>query len=524
MADLDALISLGKDPIPGDSPVGASVQYDDDYEAMRSEVQKLDSVEQEPVDWNTVVDTGTDILRARSKHLLVASYMTLGLFELNDYRGLATGLTIIRDLIATFWDDMEPPLKRKRGRIEAIFWLAERGGRSALERKPVTDEKEPLEASGALMKEIGTALSQKLGDEAPTLGDLQRAIQEHLADFEAAAHAAEAAKRAAAAKAAAGEVELNTPDDARKILAKTRTTVKQVCDFLRKTDNSDPVPYRLIRAITWGQLKDPPPNADGTTQIPAPAPEQAARLADLHMKQDWANLIEGSEAAFGAAALWLDIHRWAALALAGLGPTHKAASDAVVLETAMLITRLPDLTKLKFANGAPFASSDTVMWLDSDVKSRLGEAGEGRGAMVPVGGGDNAPEGLAEKTGDARRLASGGNLPQAIRLMQEGMAATGERRGQFLWRLALARLCLDSGKPTLASPLLEELEALIQRHDLEAWEPPLCLSVYTALLDARRTLLKDQRRATPELLQKTNELQDRLCRLDAAAVLSMVGR
>ncbi len=523
MADLEALISLGKDPVPGGSPAGSSVQYDDDYEAMRAEVQKLDGVEQEPVDWNTVVDTATDILRSRSKHLLVGVYMTLGLFELNDYRGLQTGLTILRDLIATFWDDMEPPLKRKRGRIEAIFWLAERGGKSAVERKPVTDEKEPLEASGALMKEISSALNAKLGDEAPNLGDLQRAVDEHIKDFEAAARAAEAAKKAAAAKAAAGEVELNTPDDARKILAKTRTTVKQVCDFLRKTDNSDPVSYRLIRAFTWGQHKDLPPNTDGTTQIPAPSPEQAARLTDLHLKQDWANLIEGSEAAFGAAVFWLDIHRWAALALAGLGPTHQAACDAVILETAMLIHRLPDLAKLKFASGTPMASPDTVMWLDSDVKSRLGEAGGG--ATAPVGGGgDNVPEGLAETTGDARRMASGGNLPQAIRMMQEGIASTGEQRGQFLWRLGLAKLCLDSGKPTLATPHLEELESLIQRHDLEMWEPKLCLEVYTALLTARRTLLKDQRRATPELLQKTNDLQDRLCRLDAAAALSMVGR
>jgi type VI secretion system protein VasJ len=449
--------------------------------------------------------------------------MTAGLFELNDYRGLATGLTILRDLVATFWENMEPPLKRKRGRIEAIFWLAERGGRAAEDRKPVTDEKEPLESCAALMKELGASLIEKLGDDAPALGDLQRAVEEHLSDFEAAARAAEAAKKAAAARAAAGEVELNPPDDARKILAKTRTTVKMVCDFLRKADYSDPVPYRLIRAITWGQHKEEPPNTDGATQIPAPSPEQAARLADLQLKQDWTNLIEGSEAAFGAAVFWLDIHRWTALALAGLGPTHQDACDAVVLETAMLITRLPDLAKLKFANGTPFASSDTVMWLESDVQSRLGGAGEG-GSPAPTGGGDNAPEGLAETTGDARRLASGGNLPQAIRMMQEGISSTGDRRGQFLWRLGLARLCLDSGKPALATPHLEELEALIQQHGLEFWDPQLCLSVYTALLTARRTLLKDQRRATPELLQKANDLQDRLCRLDAAAALSMAGR
>ena len=144
--------------------------------------------------------------------------------------------------------------------------------------------------------------------------------------------------------------------------------------------------------------------------------------------------------------------------------------------------------------------------------------------MAPGAGGDNVPEGLADATSDARRLAGGGNLPQAIRMLQQGIFSTGDRRGQFLWRLGLARLCLDSGMPALATPHLEELEALIQRHDLEAWEPKLCLSVYAALLTARRALLKDPRRATPDLMQRTNDLQDRLCRLDAATALSLAGR
>jgi type VI secretion system protein VasJ len=522
MPDLDELINLGKEPIPGDSPAGSSVQYDESYEAIRSEMQKLESVTQEPIEWSLVIDNSAEILRSRSKHVVVAVYLTLALYERHDYRGLATGLTICRDLISEYWDTMEPPLKRKRGRIEAFVWLGERGGRIAEERKPVSDEKEAVENSAALMKELGKLLLEKLENDAPGLGDLERNVQQHLSDFEAAARQAEAQKKAAAARAAAGEIEMNTPDDARKALAKVRTTVKQVCDFLRKADATDPVPYRLIRAITWGQHKDLPPNTDGATQIPAVSPEQSARLNELHQSQDWANLIEGAEAAFASSVFWLDPHRWSAQALTGLGAEYAAAADAVLTEVALLILRLPELPRLKFADGTSIASSETVMWLENEVQPHLGK---GNGGGAPKSGGvDSTPEGFLETTGEARRLAGKGQLPQAIRMLQEGIASTGECRGQFLWRLGLARLCLDAHQPGLATPHLEELEGLIERHGLEAWEPKLCLTVYTALLTARRTLLKDQRRATPELLQKTNALQDRLTRLDAAAALSLAGR
>ena len=121
----------------------------------------------------------------------------------------------------------------------------------------------------------------------------------------------------------------------------------------------------------------------------------------------------------------------------------------------------------------------------------------------------------------ARRLAGKGKLSDAVQKMQDGIASTGDHRARFLWRLELARLCLDSGRIILAVPLLDDLESLIDKHDLEAWEPDLCKRVYMSLLTARRLLLKDTRKATPELVQKTNQLQDRLSRLDPMALLSM---
>lgn len=522
MADLSQLATLGKDPVPGENPAGATV----DLDAIRTEIQKLDSVTQEPVDWRQIIDQAEEILRSKSKHLLVANYLTLALLEEHGYAGLETGLNICCDLVATFWDTMEPPLKRKRGRIEAFVWLAERGGKASEDHKPKSDEKEALEACAASLKTLSAALAEKLAGDSPGLGDLQRNVNKYVTDFAAAARAAEAAeaaKKAQAARAATGEIgDLNTIDDARKALRKIQATAKQVCDSMRKLDPADPVAYRFIRSAIWGQIKELPPNTNGATQIPAPAPDLIARLNDLQQKSDWLNLVQVAEGAFTSAALWLDVQRWSALSLTALGLNHAAAAEAVIQETGGLVARLPGLINLSFAGGIPFVSNETKVWLTSEVQPRVGGMEQSRNAGLVAD--DNVPAGFAEVVSDARQLAARGKLAEAVKLYQDGIAATGQKRGQFLWRLGLARLCLDAGKVALAAPQLEELEKEIQQHELEVWEPRLCLEVYTALLTARRTLLKDTRRATPELAQKTSQLYDRLCRLNVMAAMSLDGK
>jgi type VI secretion system protein VasJ len=234
---------------------------------------------------------------------------------------------------------------------------------------------------------------------------------------------------------------------------------------------------------------------------------------------DWPALVEGAETAFAGSPLWFDTHLFSVTGLEALGEKHEAAAETIQTELAVLVRRLPGLTSLQFAGGVPFASPETQKWVNSEVQSRLGHPG---GSGSPSG--DHTPEGLTEAVDLARQMAARGKLNDAVRRMQEGIAATGGHRARFLWRLELARLCLDSGRVVLAAPLLEELEGVIERHNLEDWEPELCKSVFTALLGARRALLKDARKATPELVQKTNQLHDRLSRLDPMAVLSLDGK
>ncbi len=490
---------------------------DPDYEAMRTEVQKLDSINQEPVNWSTVVDTGTEILEKRSKNLLVATYLTLGLFEKEGYEGMAAGLQVCRDLVATFWEVLDPPPARKRGRIEAFVWLNERAGKSAAGKESASGEKEILQECVTLVGGLQSALSEKLGNDAPGFGDLEREIKSRIKAIEADEKAGEARKQQQV-KIAAGEIdETTTPDQARQVLNKLKATIHKISGILRKGSLSDPLPYRLNRAMAWGTMSTTPPNSKGLTQIPAPSPELAARMLELFTKGEWTALVESAEAAFPSSPLWLDLQRWIAQGLGALGQNHLEAQETVISEVAGVISRFPDLVDLTFAGGSPFASAETAKWIKDEVSVRKTSS---RVSGTEIGA-ESLPEGLADTSSEARKMAARGQFPEAVRKMQEGIHSTGEHRGQFLWRLELARICLDSNQPQLAAPLLEELETYIQRHQLEIWEPRLCLAAYTTLLTARRMLMKDQRRATPDLAAKTSQLHERIARLDLATALSL---
>ncbi len=508
--------ALGLGPVSGDNPAGEDIQFDGDFEAIRLEIGKLDSVTGEQVNWSEVIDKGAGLLGQKSKHLQVAAYLTLALFEKNGYSGLADGLQVCRDLLNTFWETMYPPLKRKRGRIEAISWLAERGGKTAARLTAGNGDLETVKSCCAAMTGIEAFLSEKLGDEAPGLGDLRRDLETKARDIEHRLREAEAKKAAKAAAAAAGAPEIASLDEANKALGMLRQNARNIAEYFRKTKSEDPFSYRLARAVNFSSIVMAPPNKGGQTQIPAPATELMARIEEALGKKDYSSVIEAGETAFAASPFWLDAHRHVLTAMEAAGEQYSAARTAIAEELALFIRRLPEISSCAFANGTPFASPETVQLLQ-ELAAAAGQETRASGT------GEDGDDRLAETAGAAQKLAGRGKLAEAVEMLQDGIAQTGDRRGQFLWRLELARICLGAGKMNLAVPQLEFLCDQIEEYHLEQWEPQLSREVFSTLYLAQQRLAKVARNLAPELTEKMRLLHARLCRLDPAAALKIDG-
>lgn len=106
--------------------------------------------------------------------------------------------------------------------------------------------------------------------------------------------------------------------------------------------------------------------------------------------------------------------------------------------------------------------------------------------------------------------------------MGKGASEDASGKATFRRRFYVAQLCLNGGRPTVARSLLDELDAAIERHALETWNPSLALKVWTARCHCYDTLAQE---ASPEneesLFAEANAAFENVCRLDATKALEL---
>ncbi|MGH9360874.1 MAG: type VI secretion system domain-containing protein, partial [Thermoanaerobaculia bacterium] len=110
-------------------------------------------------------------------------------------------------------------------------------------------------------------------------------------------------------------------------------------------------------------------------------------------------------------------------------------------------------------------------------------------------------------------------LPQATAFFQKEMQAAPLGRERFIWKLELARICWEGGRPDLAAPQLESLDQEVARHGLEEWDANLAVEVVKLLWSCYSAA--SNREGSSE---KALRMYERLCRLDLSAAMASDGR
>lgn len=508
---LDAVIRLGVEPVSQDQPGGTSVRNEDEYAELQAEISKLESLTGGAVDWPRVVELGTGILSSKSKDILVASYLSLGLFERFGYEGLAAASRFLADLLQNFWETLYPEVTRLRGRIGAVEWFSERLGLAVDQRDPDPGEDDAVRAAREAAVKLAEAVDSRFGDESPGLGDLLQALRQRVDDL--AVRAEPKAPQPVAPAAAPGIPTAITS------IREAHNAVRQVVTYLREQDQADPVPYVLLREVEWAAVAALPPNNGGKTMIPGPSPGEAKEYQELGANRDWSVLLERVENRLTKAPLWLDLQRFADRAMEGLGLSP--VREAVRGPFARFLRRLPGIQDLSFQSGVAFADPETRLWIDGTILASGGEGGSAPGPQAAAGADD---ERLIEADKKAREQAQGGRFQEAITILQEGLRDTAGRRERFLWRSAIARLCLDAGQAALALAQLEALDEDIRHFSLEEWEPALALEVLKSLYQCQGKVVAGTKQPLPGMAERMEELYRRLCRLDVVVAAALKGR
>lgn len=515
MSDLAAVAALGTTPIAGANPAGVSARYEPEFEKLAAEIAKMESVEgRNSIKWDIVVESATALLAGKSKDLLVASYLSLGLLQEDGYPGLAAGLTACRDILNTFWENLFPEKARLRARGQALQWMADRIAPALQERSSASkSDKDSLTACVNVLGEIVAFAGGKFEEGGPSFNELQNAVQDKLYSVpadEAPPSSDPASSGGASSPSEAtpppppAQREIDSPDAAKEVLAEMKERRIKAATVLREANPADPFPYRLLRAIVWEDLMDAPAaNAEGVTEQSGGDASFAGQMEDRLEKGEYAAMIPECEAKFAADRLWLDVHFLLYRAMEGLGKPYAAARRALGAEVVGIVRSCPALLDVKFSDGTPMAGEATKLWILHELGALP--------SKTPTAGANGLDTAMAE----ARKLVARKNFPEAAALLQKESRTAVNRRDRFLGRLYLAKLCAEAGRVDLALPQLEGLDEEGRKFLLEEWEPSLALEI------ARELWRSYKSSATPE---KAAEFYGRLCRLDLGAALAVDGK
>ncbi|HEY6098346.1 MAG TPA: type VI secretion system protein TssA, partial [Anaeromyxobacter sp.] len=514
------------DPIAGaPTPAGAALRLDPSYQNVANEVAKLDAPTGGEVDWRSVVRGAGDLLKARTKDVVLASYLAHGLHATGGLDGLSTGLALVADLLDQYWETAFPEVKRIKGRLNAVQWLLERTKAVLPGIQAGAGDAAAVDGLEAAAQRLAEVVRARFADQAPAMGPLLEEVARLKGEVEQArppppptaapsatpAPAQPAAAPAAPAAAAPSPLPeapagaLAGAEQATDFLRNVGASLASAAGVLRRAEATDPLAYRVLRTGLWLHMQSAPGGTGGKTAVPPPPEALRAQLAALAQNQRWPALLEEAESALTQHRFWLDLHRHSAQALGAQGGGQARAREAIVVELRALLSRMPQLPSLSFADGSALADAQTRSWLDEEVLARPSGGARDGGAEADVAD--------AEKLAEAKKQLAAGQVAEALGALRAIAAARTDGRGRFAARLELARAAAGAGLLALAKATYDELDREALEHRLDDWEPALAAETLKGLIAATRSLSNDPRGVRDTLVSQNQ----RLCRLDPAA-------
>ena len=544
--------NIGKEPVKGDSPVGADVSYEPSFEELTGEIEKLSSPTAEGgINWQRVAELGIAILRDESKHLVVGCYLNVALLYADGLQGFAVGIHILRDLLETWWDDMYPPKKRKKGRINILNWWNDKLQQLLTEQNTETWPKEQrqqlldnLDAidgliadkleDGPMLRSLTGTVSQLLNEEAPPpepepLAEPEKIKQETPPEQPPKKEEIQKQSEKNSAETASPPTEppkpknppvksspapVSVPDgaDANVYLQQGLELLGRAATHVFQADSSKVLPYQLNRFVAWSELDELPPAVNGVSMVPPPNDQIVSILETMFRAENWEDLLEAAESRVREHLFWLDLSYYSFRSLKGCG--YMLAAQAVENETRLHVLRLPGLESLFFSDERPFASQQTKSWLASAPAAQ--EKAVSQADAPSAAEGDYEHE-VSQDVEEAARLCAGSGIQSALAWLSEQKKTASSPRRQFMYDVGFCRLLFQADRTEMALSFAEKLLMLIDCHKLEKWEPELAAQ---GLLESCRCLL--QAGDEEEVSQKRKQIFERLSLLAPDQMLSLI--
>ena len=452
-------------PVSDISPTGEDPGYDDDFQRMRDEINKLSGI-----DTGLICTLAEKLLTTTAKDIRIATCYCWARLHRDGEAGFAEGLELLAGLLQRYGAQLHP--QRERSRKPALEWLAGSRVLDSLSLWPEVARNDALRTTGALLL-IRDSLEAEPEASRPVLDALYRALGSRLvkAGGVDAVVPQNASDRAQSRTPYTTEPEvpvLSRIISGQDLLAQART----LTGYLREQSGGWLAAHRLMKSLRHDALSAvPAPDAEGKTRIEPPRADQRAMLKRLYLQQSWLEILEQADSTFsrGANHLWLDLQWYIHQALQKSG--QKVLADIIIADLKGLLRRLTGLETLAFNDGTPFADEVTLNWISESV---LDDMPDWRDEPVTaVSATDNDILALEP---EALEKADSEGLDATLQWLQT-RPGTDSTRDKWLLRLLMARVAEQKGRNELALHLLGELDSAAQAITLTQWTPSLLFEV-----------------------------------------------
>jgi type VI secretion system protein ImpA len=291
--------------------------------------------------------------------------------------------------------------------------------------------------------------------------------------------------------------------------------------FLQREDPTNPASYLMLRGFRWGELRALGGDVDPRA-LAAPPTNVRTKLKGLLLDVKWPELLAACEGVMATphGRGWLDLQRYVLTALEALGDEYRFVASAIRGALVELLRDLPGLAQLTLMDDTPTANAETRTWL----RQLLAASPAGEAQPVAIADEDDmdiAPAATAptSRTASDRAaaLARSGQHQQAIQLLMSRSEQEKCTRDRFLRRAEAAGIMVDIGHEAVALPILRDLAATIDAHNLEGWEAGDTVARPLSLLYRCMQALGTDGEAVQQ------ELYLRICRLDPLRAISFPG-
>lgn len=479
-------------PLTDAEGAGEDPAYDDDFQLMREEINKLSGT-----DSDMLCRLAESILSHHARDIRVVTWYCFARLQRDGEQGLCEGLQLLAALLTRYGEHCHP--RRANARKSALEWLNSTKIKDTLSRWPDTT-REQTSQTAAVLCLLDSLLETWPESVRPSLDGLSGMLEARIAGS-GGLEGLMPQPAGNPENSPASSVRLSALANAVKSEGEFLGQSKVLAGWLADQPDGWLASHRLMKAVRWdtvGQL--PALDASGRTRLSPPKPDYRAQLKRLYLQQSWTELVEQAGTMFceGGNRFWLDLQWYLWQGLTRAGQPREGWADYITSDLKLLLARLPGLEQLAWSDGTPFADEVTLNWIAEKANNDV--VGFGDEPAVVAGGGQTDDILALEAEAMAKGDSEG---PEAALGWLQTRPGMNSPRSRWLQRLLMARIAEQFGRNEMALHLLGELTTRAPQLTLNDWEPALLFEVQARRLKLLRLKAgrgeTDKARLAPEM-------------------------